>query len=246
MLDISGGAATYEVSAEIDPLPGVPLTFAVDYKHKATQNVDGDVTWTGTGPYAAGVQNPALSALFGATSAEQTLTIPNLLNIGVAYRVTKPLLVTATFTFDRWVVYDRDLFIANTGARIDVPRDYSNGQTYRAGVEYDLLPSLQVRAGLQRDVSGLKKETYSPTLPDGSSWGGSLGATYLLPRGFSVDGVVFYAKMDEVKVPASAVGSEPTLPATLFPTGTFRGSYEPSALVYGLSVGWRPGARDGR
>lgn len=242
-LDLDGGAFSYDVSAEIEPLAGIPLTIGIDYKHKATQDVDGDVTWTGTAPYFAGAQVPALTALFTATSAKQQLTIPNTLNVGVAYRVIKPLLVTATFTFDRWVVYDRDLFVGNTGAQINVARDYRNGQTYRAGVEYDLNRAVQLRLGVQRDVSGLDKAVYSPTLPDASSWGGSLGATYRLPRGIYVDAAFFYANMDKVEVPATA-GTEPAT-ATGFPTGTFRGTYEPSAFIYGLSVGWTPGVRTG-
>ncbi len=243
-LALSGGALTYDVSAEVEPLPGIPLTIGVDYKHKASQHLHGDVTWTGTDPYFAGDSYDPLTAVFTAKSATQTLTIPNTLNVGVAYRVVRPLLVTATFTFDRWVVYDRDLFTADTGAAIDVPRDYHNGQTYRAGVEYELSRALQLRAGVQRDVSGLRSAVYSPTLPDASSWGGSLGATYRFARGVYVDAAVFYAKMDKVTAPTDA-GSEPIAPLIFFPTGTFRGSYEPSALIYGLAAGWTPGPRTG-
>ncbi len=252
-LDLSGGALTYDVSIELEPLKDLPLTIGVDYKHKATQELDGDVEWTGAEPYLsspAPTQNPLLTALFTATKAEQQLTIPNLLNIGVSYRVAKPLLLMGTFTFDRWVVYDRDRFVANTGAVIEVKRNYGNGQTYRVGAEWDVGPALQLRAGVQRDVSGLDERYYSPTLPDASSWGGSLGATYRFGRGFSVDAVVFYANMDEVE--AENAGAEPGAPTGvalppvyLFPeeNTSFRGTYEPSALVYGLAVAWKPGAK---
>jgi long-chain fatty acid transport protein len=233
-LDLSGGAFSYDVSAEIDPIPNVPLRIGIDYKHKATQELDGDVTWEGVpAPVAAGV--PILRN----QDVEQQLTIPNLLNIGVAYRVIKPLLVTFTFTFDRWVVYDADTFVGSEpGARLRLARDYRNGQTYRAGVEYDLNPAIQLRAGLQRDVSGLRTSTYSPTLPDASSWAGSLGATYRFARGFSIDAAVFYAIMDDVTSTSNSL-SEPPAPTD---TGTFRGEYSPSALVYGLALGWQPGA----
>jgi long-chain fatty acid transport protein len=234
-LDLSGGALSYDVSAEITPVQGLPLTFAVDYKHKATQDLDGDVTWEGLPPGAS-----ALDPLLQDQDVEQTLTIPNLLNIGVAYRVIQPLLVTFTFTFDRWVVYDSDTFFGSLAPEpLAVERRYRNGQTYRAGAEYDLTPAVQVRAGLQRDVSGLRTSTYSPTLPDGSSWAGSLGATYKFARGFSVDAAVFYATMDDVT--ATAVGAEPS-GGNPFPSGTFRGTYSPSALVYGLALGWQPNA----
>jgi long-chain fatty acid transport protein len=251
-LDLDGGAFTYDVSLEIDPVKGLPLTIAVDYKHKATQDLDGSVTWSGVAPVlSAPVLPPALAPLkaaTSATSAKQQLTIPNTLNIGAAYRVSKPVLVTATFTQDRWVVYDQDHFVANTGFTITVPRHYGNGQTYRAGVNWDVLTALTVRAGVQRDIPGLKEEFYSPTLPDASSWGGSLGATYRFAGGFSVDAAAFYANMDKVTVPSSAVGSEPHLnappaPPSILPTGTFRGSYEPDAWILTASVNWQPGAK---
>jgi long-chain fatty acid transport protein len=234
-LDLSGGALSYDVSAEITPVQGLPLTFAVDYKHKATQELDGDVTWEGLPPGAS-----ALDPLLQNQDVEQTLTIPNLLNIGVAYRVIQPLLVTFTFTFDRWAVYDSDTFFGSLAPDpLVVERRYRNGQTYRAGAEYDLTPAVQVRAGVQRDVSGLRTSTYSPTLPDGSSWAGSLGATYKFARGFSLDAALFYATMDDVT--ATNVGAEPS-GGNPFPSGTLRGSYSPSALVYGLALGWQPNA----
>jgi long-chain fatty acid transport protein len=233
-IELDGGAFSFDVSAEIEPLAGVPLTIGVDYKHKATQELEGEVRWTGVpAALAAGVP------LLRDQDAKQQLTIPNSLNIGAAYRVTKPLLVTFTYTLDRWVVYDGDTFVGSEpGAVIQVQRDYRNGYTLRGGVEYAVSPALEVRAGLQRDVSGLRTRTYSPTLPDASSWAGSLGATYRFGA-FYVDGALFYANMDEVK--STDAGTEPSLgdPA---PSGTFRGTYDPQALVYGLAVGWTPGA----
>ena len=249
-LDVTGGAFTYDVSIELDPIQGVPLTLAVDYKHKATQNLSGDVTFYGVSPIFAGPVPPQLAplkALFSSTTAKHQLTIPNTLNVAAAYRVAPPVLVMFTYTFDRWVVYDQDLFVSNTGAQIAVPRDYSNGHTFRAGVEWDVTRPLQLRAGLERDLSGLKTANQSPTLPDSSSWAGSVGATWWLAGGFSVNAAFFYAHLD--KVTATGTGLEPGIypgPTTLpvpQPGTSFRGSYEPWAVIYTLSVGWTPGAR---
>jgi len=236
-LDMSGGAPSFDVSAEFEPIPSFPLTIAADYKHKASQDLDGDVKWSGL------VLPPLISPIFANQDVKETLTIPNTLNIGAAYRAIKPLLVTFTFTLDRWVVYDQDRFVgSNPGAVLTVGRHYRNGQTYRGGVEYDLTPAWQVRAGLQRDVSGLRTDFYAPDLPDASSWGGSLGATYNFGRGFNANAAVFYAKMDKVTATNSSA-TEPVLaPGDV---RTFRGEYTPSALVYGVSVGWTPPARHG-
>jgi len=235
-LDLSGGALSFDVSAELDPLPGVPLRIAVDYKHKATQTLKGDVRWTGVpAPIAA------LAPILRDQDAEEVLTIPNTLNIGIAYRVVKPLNVTFTYTLDRWMVYGEDNFVGSEpGASLTVNRSYKNGYTLRAGAEYDLNERLQLRLGVQRDVSGLDESTYSPTLPDASSWAVTAGAGYRFGRGFSVDAGLFYALMDEVT--STNNGLEPSLGSPL-PSGTFRGTYDIAALIYGVSVGWSPGAQ---
>jgi long-subunit fatty acid transport protein len=236
---MDGWGFSYDVSFEVDPVKNLPLTIALDYKHKATQDLSGDVHWSGLlAPLSV-----APGAITSATSAKETLTIPNTLNIGAAYRVAKPWLITATFTLDRWVVYDADQFNGNNGSQYTVPRHYGNGQTYRAGVAWDALQALTIRAGVERDVSGLNKNFYSPTLPDASSWGGSLGATFRFAKAFSVDAAGFYAKMDKVDVPPGGVESGfPPTGAGLLPTGAFRGSYEPDAWVFSASVNWQPGA----
>ncbi len=235
-LDLSGGAVSYDVSAELDPVPQVPLRIAVDYKHKATQDLSGTVKWSGL-PAGASTINPVLQD----QDAKETLVIPNRLNVALAYQVVKPLLVTFAWTLDRWVVYDRDHFVGSVAGPdhpIDVPRNYRNGYTLRGGVEYDLLRALQLRVGVQRDHSGLRTDTYSPTLPDASSWAVSGGATVRMGHGLSVDAGIFYALMDKVTAEPPAGSVDP--PPYPVPTGTFRGSYDISAVVFGAAIGWTP------
>ncbi len=253
-IDASGGMFSYDLSGEFTPLQNVPLRIAIDYKHKATQTLKGPAEFNGIQPGVALV--PSLAAVYTNQDARQKLTIPNTLNIGVAYRIIQPLLATFTYTFDRWVVYNEDRFVGDTnGAQIVLPRNYGNGHTFRGGVEYDLLKKLQVRGALQRDISGLTTDTYSPTLPDASTWGASLGATYKLPNGFGVEGGVFYAWFDRVTStnnglePGFYPGIVPTpggvLPAPgVFPPGsTFRGKYDTNALIFTVGVNWTPGAK---
>jgi long-chain fatty acid transport protein len=254
-LSLDGHAWSYDVSIEIDPVQGLPLTFGVDYKHQGVQNLTGNVQFSNVAPVFSAPVLPAqlrpLQALFQSTRASHQLTIPNTLNVGAAYRVAKPWLVTLTYTWDQWSVYKSDVFVSNTGASITVPRNYGDGNTLRAGVEWDALRQLQVRAGVERDWSGLNTAFYSPTLPDSSSWAGSIGGSYWFGRGISVSLAFFYAHLDKVTstnngfepgfFPAAA---SPTNPLGLVPqpTGTFRGSYEPWAIIYTASVGWTPGA----
>ncbi len=251
-IDASGGAASYDVSAEVQPLADVPLNIALDYKHKATQTLKGTAKWQNLTPLASAL-GTAGAAPFANMDAQQELTIPNRFEAAASYRVSKPLLVMATYTFERWIVYANDTFKGSNGATITVPRNYSNGYTLRGGAEYDLDRMWTVRAGLQYDHSGLDPHYYSPTLPDATSWAASLGATVRFSHGLSLDAGVFYAWFNQVKAedpnPATpGTGLEPGLPPATpapipAPEGTFRGTYKTNALIWGLSLGWMPGAK---
>jgi long-chain fatty acid transport protein len=208
----------------------------VDYKHEGKQTLEGDLKWSGV---PSGVA--ALAPIARDQDVEHEVTVPSSLNVGIAYRVAKPLNLMFTYTFDRWEVYQEDLFVGSEpGAELSVERNYGNGHTFRAGAEYDVSPVLQLRLGVHRDISGLDTDTYSPSLPDASSWAVTAGAGYRFGKGFSVDAGLFYAFMDEVT--STNNGSEPSLGSPL-PTGSFRGTYEIAALIYGLSIGWTPGAK---
>jgi len=244
-VNTNGGAVSYDLSAEFGPLPEIPLTIAVDYKHKATQNTDGDVKWDGLTPTAQALGASGAVPIFVNQKASERLIVPNTLNVGAAYRVIPPLQLTFTWTLDRWIVYNEDNFVGANGAALAVPRQYRNGYTLRGGAEYDVSKELQLRIGLQRDVSGVRPEFYSPTLPDQSSWAGSIGAGYNFGGGFSVDAAVFYANMDSITATNTGLEPQATPPSTFVvrPTGTFRGSYDISALVWGVSFGWTQAAK---
>jgi long-chain fatty acid transport protein len=234
-LSASGGAITFDVSAELD-VPGLPLRIAVDYKHEGKQTLEGDLEWTGVPPEVA-----AIAPIARNQDVEHEVTVPSSLNVGIAYRAAKPLHLMFTYTFDRWEVYQEDLFVGSEpGAELTQERNYGNGHTFRAGAEYDVSPLLQLRVGVHRDISGLDTATYSPSLPDASSWAVTGGVGYRFGNGFSVDAGLFYAFMDEVT--STENGSEPSLGSPL-PTGSFRGTYDIAAFIYGISFGWQPGAK---
>lgn len=217
-LATAGGKLSYELAIELT-CPRLPLTLGIDYKHQAVQELEGEAHFED------------IPASFQGTLADQpathTLTIPNFLNVGLAYRPIKPLLLTLGWTLDRYEVYVEDRFAGTAGTMPDVvvPRNYGNGQTWRLGAEWDQSDRLTLRAGVLRDLSGLKTDTYSPTLPDGDSWAFAAGAAWKFTPKLSVSGALFYALFDTVKV-----------------TGTeaFQGEFEPSALIASVGVVWRP------
>lgn len=217
----NGDGWSYDASAELKPLRSLPLTIGVDYKHKSLIETTGD----GHFEVPPGLESPAVQD----QKAHHDFTFPNLLTAGISYRILKPLLFTLQYSWSRWVVYTDDTFRGDKGFLAVVPRNYGNGNIVRGGVEYDLTPAVALRAGVMRDLSGLKTSTYSPTLPDSNTWGFGLGAGLKLARGFGLNGAVFYGDRDGVTSTDNATTTTP---------GTFPGDYKTRVWIGALSVTW--------
>ena len=158
-----GGGLGFQLATEVTPLDGVPLTLGVDYKHKVRMDLRGDGNFVVPDAF---LQPTGSAPAPVDQDVRHVLTFPNILHAGLAYRPLAPLLVTFDYTFNRYVVYRADVFEGSRGTTIDVPRDYGNGYTFRLGAEVDARPRLKLRAGVLRDLSGYRRDTFSPTLPD--------------------------------------------------------------------------------
>jgi len=221
-LATAGGALSYGLSAEFRPSLDIPLTIAVDYKHKADQKLTGAVRFHDV-PLALRTQPAAMDQ-----NVTHYLTFPNSLNLALAYQVSPRVLLTAGWTFDRYVVYDQDAFIGDAGASVVVQRDYRNGATYRVGGEYTLSPDWKLRAGILYDHTGMDIRYWSPSLPDGNVWAGSVGAGWKIGKGFALDGAIFYAQYTDVTTATGGV--------------VFPGRWATRAVIYSLGVSyhWNP------
>lgn len=215
-LKTTGGGFSYQLAAEVKALEN--LTFGIDYKHKATVSMDGDAHFV----VPPELQSPTTQD----QGVEQDLPFPNLLAVAVAWRVTKPVLLTLQYNYSRWQVYEEDRFIGDTGFTVIVPRDYDDGHVIRGGVEWDATDRLVVRGGLMRDFSGVKRSTLSPTIPDSDTTGVSAGVGYTFRPGLALNGALFYGNRDKI----SSEGSE-----------AFPGSYKTDVWIASVGVVWATG-----
>ncbi|HET6410903.1 MAG TPA: outer membrane protein transport protein [Anaeromyxobacter sp.] len=200
-LATKGGAFSFDLSAEYT-LSALPLSFGVDFKYKGTLKMSGNGHYNVPQGALPGTPPPVDQGV------KHDLTYPSALNVGVAYRVLEPWLFSFTFTWNGYSVYQSDTFVGDKGTTITVPRNYKDGYTFRFGTEFDLNPKLQLRAGVERDISGLDASVYSPSLPDSNSWCGALGAAWWIEKDFSLQGAFFYAWLDPVTT------DNPQLPGT--------------------------------
>ena len=219
-LSASGNKLSFDVSLELQPIE--PLKLAFDYKHKADMSLTGDATFGGA------------PAQFASRALDQgvthDLTMPNYLAFAAAYQVIPELLVTGAFTWDRFIVYDKDAFIGTAGAAIVVPRHYHNGYTFRLGTELAPMEKLKIRAGVLRDITPTPAEWLSPTIPDSDVWGASIGVGYTVSPGLDVNVAYFHAWFDAVTTPPGSGGQYNVLP----------GTYTPYANIASVGVSWAP------
>jgi long-chain fatty acid transport protein len=218
-LTTSGGALSWGVSAEFD-VPGLPVTVGADYKYKGKMKLEGEGHFQVPAALSTSVQDQALT---------HDLTYPSVLNAGVAIHATRALLVTAGFTYNWYNVYKSDDFVGAAGTTITVPRNYDNGYTMRLGVEYTASERLALRVGALRDQSGLKTDTYSPTLPDSNTWAGAVGAGWKLTPDLQLNGTFFYALLDKVTTTGTIV---------------MPGTYETNVWIAAVGLSWRTGVGD--
>lgn len=218
-LGAAGGKVSYDLSAEITPFDGIPFTFAIDYKHKADQILTGHAHFD------------TVPASLVSKSLDQplthALTVPNLLNLGAAYSILPVLRVTAAYTFDRFIVYQQDLFAGTLGTSVLVPRRYHNGYTFRLGGEYDVFPGLSVRAGVLRDIAPSNTDVLNPSIPDANSTAFSLGASYNFTPGLALHAAYFFDKEDTTTTTSGEA---------------FPGSYATHASIYSLGLTYRLGS----
>lgn len=216
-LGTSGGALSFDLSAEATPFADIPFTLSVDYKHQGVQHLSGHAHVTGI---PLGLQPSLLDQ-----EVDHTLTYPNQLNVGAAYQLPiVPLLLTAGWTWERFHVYQEDVFIGSRGVRVIVPRDYRNGYTFRLGGELQALPRLKARAGILRDISPSRPETLNPSLPDSDVTAVSIGAGYAVLPNLEINAAYFHAFFDSIRTAGTEV---------------FQGTYDTRANIWALSVVWQ-------
>jgi long-chain fatty acid transport protein len=216
-LSTKGGGLAWGLSMEIQPNPEVPFTIAVDYKHSGTMHMTGD------GHFSV---PPALQGSVQDQGVTHDLLYPSVVDFAMAWQVSKPLLLTAGFTWNEYSVYTDDTFYGSAGLVITVPRDYSNGYTFRLGAEWAATEKLLVRAGVLRDISGLNPMTYSPSLPDSNTWGLSAGLGYKVTPAWTVSGTFFDGIMDPQTAPIGGA--------------SIPGAYQSSVWIASLGVTWQP------
>jgi long-chain fatty acid transport protein len=157
--------------------PRPEYRFGIAYRSQITLDVDGDANFLATTPTGLGAIGLSSAAVFPysrarATSrASTTITLPDSLDLAVAWLPTEKLTLEFDATRTGWSCFDKlqfdfksDQFAAFNNQ--PDPRNWQDVWAYKFGAQYALTPQLDLRAGYSYDVSPVPDATVDPLLPD--------------------------------------------------------------------------------
>lgn len=169
---LGGSGVAIGAQVGVDWTPSPALHFALVGRIPATAQLSGRAHFE------------SIPSSFNGTLPDQaiysSMTLPGMIGAGAHFDLRAVrLFADAQLTF--WQSFERfqiDFEDPNT-PDVDQPRHWSMAPTFRLGAERDF-GKLTVRAGLLADLSVGPSDTLSPSAPDSTRFGGSLGVGYSL------------------------------------------------------------------
>jgi long-chain fatty acid transport protein len=213
LFDVSGHGWGFHVGATWQASP--ELTFGVRYMSQAKVDFTGTAHFT---PMATGVALPAGNALGvpGGTTLEQVLapkfftdsllgqqdastsiTMPDQIVAGLAYKVTPGLTVLLDYQFTNYKVFETLNLNLSRAPSVSEYEHFKGVSAFRAGVDWKALDWLQVRAGVLTHSGAAPAETVTPILPEGKRIEGTLGLGIELTPGATLNLAYQYVRQGD-------------------------------------------------
>ncbi|HEV8238072.1 MAG TPA: outer membrane protein transport protein [Thermoanaerobaculia bacterium] len=220
------------------------ISWGLSYRSKISIDYSGDgrLTQISTG-------NAQLDAIIRARTPFDTklpvktgIDFPDMASVGVAVGITPRLLVEVDANWTGWssfeevvikgddptasAVFGPNATPAQSRGTV-IPEGWDDAMNYRLGVRLDSGPTTQWRFGYVYDETPQPEEVVSPLLPDANRNGFTAGYGSTGP-GLKWDVSVMYLKFDQRERHRS-LPNEPT----------FNGTYDTTAWLFGLTIGWK-------
>jgi long-chain fatty acid transport protein len=167
----------WNVAALYRPLPE-RLHVALTYRSRVQLDFSGQADFD---------PNPEFERMLPDQSGTASITLPDIVTLGVMGRPRPELSLGLDVNFVRWSSYDRIDIAFQTAPSRSLQPHGSDTFTVRAGADLATrVPGLHVRAGLIFDHSAISAENLGPGLPDANRIDGTVGAGYRRGR-YKVD-----------------------------------------------------------
>lgn len=214
--------------------PAPETTFGLTYRSKVDFNLEGS--------FAA--NSPVLDQLGIGTvtdTAALDLTTPETVNFSLTQEMSDKLKLMFGVSWARWSRFDQILVTgAERGEITNEQQNYSNAWAFSTGGEYQLTPTVALRAGVALDFTPTQDETRSVRIPSDDRRIFSIGAGWSPTPDLTLDVAYSYltersTQVDQSKTDSFTVAGQQTPPIT----SNYSADYKNEAHGFGAQLTYR-------
>ena len=204
---LSGKAKAFGFNVGIHYDISDQFSIGLNYRSKVKMNLkEGIADFTVPG---------SIEANFPDQSFIGSLPLPSVITLGLAYKPNAKLNAIIDVNYVGWSAYDTLAFdyVTNTASLADTksPRNYKNIFAFRAGLSYEVIENLELRAGGGFGFTPVPESSVTPETPDADRAYVTFGIGYKFNKHFSLDASFYYTQLKR-----TATNGETNL------SGTFR------------------------
>ncbi|WAM52524.1 OmpP1/FadL family transporter [Vreelandella venusta] len=222
----------YNLGVIYQPVP--ETTFGLTYRSKVDFNLEGS--------FAA--NSPVLDQLGIGTvtdTAALDLTTPETVNFSLTQQMSDKLKLMFGVSWARWSRFDQILVTGTErGVITNEQQNYSNAWAFSTGGEYQLTPTLALRAGVALDFTPTQDATRSVRIPSDDRRIFSIGAGWSPTPDLTLDVAYSYltersTHVDQSKTDSFTVAGQQTPPIT----SNYSADYKNEAHGFGAQLTYR-------
>jgi long-chain fatty acid transport protein len=199
------------------------LHAGLSYRSRIKVDLDGTAELTG---------GPAATSASGSTS----LTLPDLVQLGVSYKASDALTLNADLDYTGWSTYDKiEVTSSNPLFNATDEKQWKNVWCLRIGGQYKLSGRWKLRAGYLYDQNPVPEDRFETRTPDSDRQGLSIGTGYTSGN-ITVDAAYMYVRFNKRTINNSLADNDAN-PFT--PDDTLNGTYKSQAHMAGITIGYK-------
>jgi len=224
---MSGDGDGWGFNAAVQYKVSDAVSSGLSYRSRIKIDVDGTADLTG---------GPAAISASGST----TITLPDLVQLGVSWKTSDNLTVNADLDYTLWSTYDRmvitsDLFTPLTGSNtMTDEKQWKDVWCLRIGGEYKLSDQWKLRAGYLYDKNPVPEGHFETRTPDSDRQGITIGTGYTKGN-MTIDLGYMHLRFNDRTVNDSQADDDAN---PLTPANPLNGTYQSQAQLAGITIGY--------
>jgi len=220
---LSGEGDGWGVNAAVMYRIAQNVNAGLSYRSRIKIDFDGTADLTG---------GPAATSASGKTS----LTLPDLVQLGVSYQASDKITVNADLDYTLWSTFDRIVVTSNNPLfNATDEKQWHDAWCLRIGGQYKLSDQWKLRAGYVYDKSPVGETYFDTRTPDADRQGITIGTGYAQGN-MTVDLAYMYLRFNKRTISNSLADDDPN-PFT--PDNSLNGTYKSQAQLAGVTVGYK-------